>query len=111
MPQKRGWTEAEDAVIRSMRAAGCTWQAIGDYLDLPRNTVLDRGRRLNAAAPEPAPKPPPEACRPACPLPAGHPWSWRLLTAGTLLDGVPYRYRTPAPGGGKKSQGGAEQGE
>jgi hypothetical protein len=34
-----------------MRAAGNTWQAIGDKLGLHRNTVIERGRRLKAAAP------------------------------------------------------------
>jgi hypothetical protein len=31
------------------------------------------------------------------PLPAGHPDTWGLLTAGTVLEGAPYEYRPPAP--------------
>lgn len=31
------------------------------------------------------------------PLPAGHPATWGLLTAGTVLDGAQYEYRPPVP--------------
>jgi hypothetical protein len=30
------------------------------------------------------------------PLPAGHPETWRVLTAGTVLEGEGYEYRAPA---------------
>lgn len=93
MPERLNWTKAADQTILSMRAAGATWAAIGTALGLSRNTIIERGRRINAlggpaALPKPAREPEDDANRPA--LPAGHPVSWGLLTDGTLLDGVEY---------------------
>ncbi len=84
MPQAREWTQAADNAICAMRATGCSWARIGETLGLSRNTVIERGRRLRAAAP----------ARVAVarverlvsddpnrgPLPAGHPITWGLLT-------------------------------
>ena len=83
MPQAREWTAAADTVICNMRGAGETWAAIGRRLGLSRNTVIERGRRLRAAAPvklaivkeydmmgDPN----------RGPLPAGHPLTWGLLS-------------------------------
>lgn len=84
MPQARVWVEAADKAIISMRASGCTWAAIARTLSLSRNTVIERGRRLQAAAPLRRPEIRVErplsddANRPA--LPAGHPLTWGLLT-------------------------------
>jgi hypothetical protein len=84
MPLARAWTDDADAAIRAMRADGQTWAAIGRTLGLSRNTVIERGRRLRAAAP-------PRMSRPAmdraisedpnrAPLPAGHWLTWGVLT-------------------------------
>ncbi|HQU01339.1 MAG TPA: AsnC family protein [Acetobacteraceae bacterium] len=98
MPLPRHWTEAADSTIKVMRAEGASWAAIGVALDLSRNTVIERGRRIHAAAPlryeivarqaedrdaidDPH--------RPA--LCAGHELTWRLLTDATVLDGTLYR--------------------
>ncbi len=83
MPQARVWTAAADKVIVEMRGAGETWAEIGRRLGLSRNTVIERGRRLCAAAPvqkktskeydmleDPN----------RGPLPAGHILTWGLLT-------------------------------
>jgi hypothetical protein len=51
MPQARAWTDKADSVICSMRGAGATWAMIGVSLGLSRNTVIERGRRLQAAPP------------------------------------------------------------
>jgi hypothetical protein len=93
MPERRDWTETADNTIRYMRAAGATWASIGGVLGLSRNTVIERGRRIQApGGPVPVPRPvrraEDEPNRPA--LPAGHPIAWRVLTAGTLLEGTPF---------------------
>lgn len=85
MPQARNWTETADMAIRTMRAEGRTWEAIGARLGLSRNTVIERGRRLCAQAPK---RGTPADCEQVAaedpnraPLPAGHPATWHLLTA------------------------------
>jgi hypothetical protein len=90
MPQAREWTAAADKVIHDMRGTGETWAEIGRRLGLSRNTVIERGRRLCAAAPvrqivvkeydmmeDPN----------RGPLPAGHPLTWGLLTSEAFPDG------------------------
>ena len=84
MPQAREWTAAADRVIFDMRGAGETWATIGLRLGLSRNTVIERGRRLRAAAPVKAVmvreydllEDPNRG-----PLPAGHPLTWGLLSS------------------------------
>jgi hypothetical protein len=73
-----------------MRAQGQTWAAIGRSLGLSRNTVIERGRRLCAQAPKRVPMP---ACAKLvsddpnrAALPAGHPWTWGLLTDAEFPD-------------------------
>jgi hypothetical protein len=84
MPQALKWTEAADVTIREMRRNGCCWAEIGRTLGLSRNTVIERGRRLRAAAPirtrvtAPGPQVSDDPNRP--PLPAGHTLTWGLLT-------------------------------
>jgi hypothetical protein len=83
MPLARDWTQAQDDTIISMRAAGETWKVIGLALGLSRNTVIERGRRLNAqAAPvtPAAPEPDDRAVGPVGALPAGHPTTWGLIS-------------------------------
>ena len=84
MPEARVWTPVADKVILTMRVAGSSWADIGQQLGLSRNTVIERGRRLNAAAPV---KPKllviervMEVDPNRAPLPAGHPLTWGLLT-------------------------------
>lgn len=93
MPERLIWTETADNTIIQMRAYGATWAIIGQTLGLSRNTIIERGRRLNAlGGPRPMPRPPRTELdnpnRP--PLRAGHPITWGLLTNGTLLDGAPF---------------------
>lgn len=93
MAERRSWTEAADNTIITMRAAGATWAAIGVQLGLSRNSIIERGRRINAhggpvrcARPPRAPLDEPNRES----LPAGHPIAWQVLTEGTLLDGTLY---------------------
>jgi hypothetical protein len=89
MPRKLVWTEAQDTQIRRLRAEGASWDAISTILGMARWTVIDRGRRIGA------PRPSREVVAPQedpsrDPLPAGHPRSWGVLTAGTVLENTPY---------------------
>jgi hypothetical protein len=84
MPYAREWTAAADHAICAMRATGCSWAQIGQSLGLSRNTVIERGRRLRAAAPARAAVVREERTISDDPnrgaLPAGHPITWGLLT-------------------------------
>ncbi len=84
MPQALVWSKAADVTICTMRSSGATWAQIGNTLGLSRNTVIERGRRLQAVAPvrvHVAPVEKPVSDDPnRGPLPAGHPLTWGLLT-------------------------------
>ena len=86
------WTPELDARLRELRAAGTTWDGIALAMELGRNTVLERGRKIGArrlrkplccAAEEARDRPARQA---------GHPLTWELLNAGTVLEGEAYPY-------------------
>lgn len=86
------WTEALDAQLKALRAAGLTWDRVAAEMGFGRNTVLERGRRIGArkqvvqpifVASEPADRPPRQA---------GHPATWGLINKGTVLENEPYPY-------------------
>ncbi len=85
MPQKRLWTDAQDARIKRLRAEGASWETIAQDLGLTRWVVIERGRRIRARLP------PPEFV-PVLddpgrePLPAGHVRTWGAMNAGTSLS-------------------------
>ena len=89
MPSKLVWTQAQDTQIRRLRAEGVAWDTVAAILGLARWTVIDRGRRIGAFRP-PRQSVPPQDDLARDPLPAGHPRSWGVLTAGTVLEGTPY---------------------
>jgi hypothetical protein len=89
MPAKFHWTEAQDLQIKRLRAEGATWESIAIVLGVTRWAVIERGRRIGAPRPlreltEPREDPARD------PLPPGHPRSWGALTAGTVLEDMPY---------------------
>jgi hypothetical protein len=85
------WTAALDMRLKALRAAGLTWDALAAEMGMGRNTVLERGRRIGARKMQPPPMAVVEAAdRPA--RPAGHPLTWGLLTAGSVLEGAPYPF-------------------
>ena len=89
MPKKLVWTAAQDTQIRRLRAEGASWDTVATILGLARWTVIDRGRRIGALRPQrQSVLPQDDLARD--PLPAGHPRSWGVLTAGTVLEGTPY---------------------
>src|SRR5262245_15936648 len=89
MPTKIVWTDAQDTQIRRLRMEGASWDVIAAALALSRWSVIERGRRINARRPPQATVTPPEDPHRG-PLPAGHPRSWGVLTAGTVLENAPY---------------------
>ena len=89
MPTKFTWTIAQDTQIRRLRAEGASWDVIAAVLGLSRWSVIERGRRIGARLPPREFVPPPEDPSRE-PLPAGHPRSWNVLTAGTVLENSPY---------------------
>ena len=89
MPKKFIWTDAQDSQIRRLRAEGASWDTIAAILGLTRWAIIERGRRIGARPPPREFVPPPEDPS-RDPLPAGHPRSWGVLTAGTVLEDTPY---------------------
>ncbi len=89
MPVKFNWTHAQDTRIRRLRGEGATWDAIAASLGLGRWTVIERGRRIGARPPPPEFVPPPDDPN-RDPLPAGHPRTWGVMNAGTVLADEPY---------------------
>jgi hypothetical protein len=83
------WTQARDACVRRLRLEGATWAEIGAALGVTPAVARERGRRIGARRTPPGMQAPlDEPDRGA--LPPGHPRSWGLLTAGTLLAGTPW---------------------
>jgi hypothetical protein len=89
MPKKLVWTDAQDTQIRRLRIEGASWGMIAGVLGITRWTVIERGHRINAMRPPRDFVPPPEDPG-RDPLPAGHPRSWGVITAGSVLEDVPY---------------------
>jgi hypothetical protein len=83
------WTDSQDTQIKRLRAEGATWESIAAVLSLTRWTVRERGRRIGARQP---PREMTQRWEDAArdPLPAGHPRTWGVLTAGTVLENMPY---------------------
>jgi hypothetical protein len=92
MHASTSWTPALDRRLLTLREAGVTWPAVAQAMGLGRNTVIERGRRLGARklSPQLAVVTVEALDRP--PRPAGHPDSWDLITAGTVLEGAAYPF-------------------
>jgi hypothetical protein len=92
---QREWTPAEDAFVRA-NWFSLSLVAMGRAIGVTHATVLHRGTRvLDLPWPRERETTPP--ADPAedmdldrDPLPAGHPMSWGLITAGTCLAGTLY---------------------
>ncbi len=96
MPKAIDWTSEMDAQLATLRDAVQRWSEIAVAMHLSRSTVIERGAKLGyfgrpVVAASGAPnEPEARATHGPDPLPAGHPISWNLLTAGTFLAGQPY---------------------
>jgi hypothetical protein len=86
------WTDALDTRLCLLRHAGLTWDGIAEAMGLGRNTVLERGRKIGARRAMPRPVLALSDHRDRPTLPPGHPESWGLITAGTVLEGDAYPY-------------------
>jgi hypothetical protein len=87
------WTNQADARLVRLRGEGASIRNLATAFGLSRSAIAVRAGRLGLALPsKPAPPaktgPAPDLTRD--PLPAGHPISWDLLTAGTSLEGAAY---------------------
>ncbi len=83
--------ELDDRLLR-LRWAGVTWDGIAEAMGLGRNTVLERGRKIGARRKTRGQNAAPEEARDRPARQAGHPLTWGMLTAGTVLDGEAYPY-------------------
>ncbi len=93
MAELYSWTPERDAALRRYRAAGKTWRTIAFALGASRWTVIERARRIGVQRQARVKKPPPPVLNKFREtLPAGHPYTWNLLTEGTVLDGDIYPY-------------------
>ena len=84
------WTVALDERLTGLRESGMTWDAVAEAMGLGRNTVLERARKIGARLRRPAVATVPLEARDRPARQAGHPLTWGLLTAGTVLDGERY---------------------
>lgn len=88
-PIHHRWSQAEDARLRRLRAEGASWGAIAAAFGVSLDIARERGRRIGARRPPPEFAPPPDDPNRE-PLPPGHPRSWNLICAGTILAGSAY---------------------
>ncbi|HUB14077.1 MAG TPA: AsnC family protein [Acetobacteraceae bacterium] len=91
MQRRLYWTQGQDTQIRRRRIEGASWETIAAELSLHVRVVIARARRLGIRM-DPITDPPPEDPLRE-PLPAGHPRTWRALTAGTVLQSERYPLR------------------
>lgn len=89
MPKKFVWSEAQDAQVRRLRMEGASWDTMAAILGRTRWAIIERGRRIGARPPPREFVPPPEDLA-RDPLPPGHPRSWNVINAGTVLQDTPY---------------------
>ena len=97
MPNQLVWTELRDAVLRTLREQGRSWDIIAASMGISRWAAIERARRIGAhipLPPRPARAPAPDTREP---LHAGHPLAWQVLTEGTLLAGTAYPFPPPGP--------------
>ena len=80
MGKPLAWTSSQDATIRTMREDGATWAEIGASLGISRNTVIERGRRINAKQGRAITYVPDAPTRDPQPYPAGNPATWGLIS-------------------------------
>jgi hypothetical protein len=88
------WSSHADAQLLHLRAAGMPWHAVASQLQVGRNSVIERARRLGLPPISRLPLTPRPVSertdRPA--LPPGHPLSWLAITSNSTLAGEPYPF-------------------
>ena len=91
MPRRSVWTHAQDSQIRRRRAEGAGWDTIAAELSIAMRFVVARGRRIGVPESDDGLRPLSDPDRE--PLPPGHPETWGVITAGTVLHGARYPLR------------------
>jgi hypothetical protein len=86
------WTKTLDERLRTLREAPMTWDRVAVEMGLGRNTVLERARKIGARTKRRAVPAAEEEARDRPARPAGHPQTWGMINAGTVLEGVSYPY-------------------
>jgi hypothetical protein len=86
------WTEGLDCRLLGLRASGASWESIAGAMRLSRTAVVERGRRLGARKMVQKAMMVPTEARDRPARPPGHPDSWDLITAGTVLEGASYPF-------------------
>lgn len=90
MPLKHTWTDAEDALIRTIDGPkGVTRADVARELGMSSWAVRERMARIGHRPEAPAAIEFIDLGRD--PLPAGHPVSWQAITAGSCIEGQEYR--------------------
>ena len=86
MPQNSVWTDGMDTRLRRLRTEGASYDIIALVLGVTRAAVSERAARLGSD------RTPVRDLDQSDrqPLPAGHPHSWGALTAGTVLQDMPF---------------------
>ena len=87
------WTNQADARLAHLHGEGVSIRMLATAFGLSRTAIAVRAGRLGLAFPTRLPVPAKAAPAPDLardPLPAGHPISWGLITAGTSLEGCAY---------------------
>jgi hypothetical protein len=92
MPACKTWTAARDAQLRDLREAGLTWDRVAAAMGLGRNSVLERARKIGVRMWRQAAPAAEVEARDRPPRQAGHPQTWGMITAGTVLEGERYPY-------------------
>jgi len=92
--RKITWTNLADSRLVRLRDEGASIRSLAIAFGLSRTAIAVRAGRLGLALPTKPPVPAiigpaPDLARD--PLPAGHPISWGLITAGTALEGAAYQ--------------------
>ncbi len=89
------WTPDLDTRLRDLRWSGLTWDEISSVMNLGRNTVLERGRKIGARRAPPVMVVVESRDRP--PMQAGHPVAWGALWAGMETPLIAFERRGPPP--------------
>ena len=93
MPAKLDWPEEMDAQLLELRRHKMAWNVIAQTMQLSRNTVIERARRIGVVKRS---KIGMAVMRPESddrlPRPSGHPSTWGAITSGTCLDGAAYPF-------------------
>ncbi len=88
--RRKPWSEADKEQMKSLRASGMTWHAMGLVLLRGRTAMTTMAQSMGLTSlPSSRAQPPvePELSANRDAFPPGHPVTWGAITTGTVLDG------------------------